>query len=122
MYIRTCITQSLNYFIVVEPDEDELREEDEDQVYFDTETRAPARRGRKECRRISGVYREIRSLRNIGGNVEVMGLVFQYMKLPDVLRVACTSQMWNTLASRRFRMHLGNNASFVRLWHSDVCV
>lgn len=104
--------------IVAELDDADLEQEEAtDLVSFDS--LGPTRRGRKQERRVSGFYREIKSLQNIGQNAQVMEQVFSRMTQKDMMMAACASPMWMIVACRVFRRSLGSKP-FLRLWKSEV--
>jgi len=101
----------------LERDEDLEAEETGDA--FDFDGLPTSRRGRKVGRRVSGVYREIRSLQNIGQNADVLKLVFSRMPTEEMLVAGCISPLWLTVAYHVLREQLGNSA-FVRFWRSEL--
>ncbi|CAL8079707.1 unnamed protein product [Orchesella dallaii] len=77
---------------LVEPD-DYYNDEEADTV---GDASLQLRRGRKQGRRVSGVFREIKSLTNIGQNALVMTLVLSYMNMKNVMEAGAkpTKYLW----------------------------
>ncbi|CAL8104464.1 unnamed protein product [Orchesella dallaii] len=98
----------------LEPDED-YNDEEADTV---DDASLQLRRGRKQGRRVSGVFREIKSLTSIGQNALVMTLVLSYMNMKNVMEAGAVCSMWYIIACRILRKQLGNS-SFIRFWHAN---
>jgi len=75
---------------------------------------------RKQGRRVSGVFREIRSLAMIGNHAETLRSVFSRMSTGELMEIACVSSMWCTTAYKVIRERMNASDPFSRLWYSYV--